>query len=597
MDSTIRQGYSGKLYKSIFFNMLLSSILHGWILCIGSVVDSLFAGKFLGSEGIAAVGFFAPMQVFIWLLINIISNGGNVVIGHIIGRGEFDDADRIFSFCCIIMIVVSIFITAATLIFHNPLCIFLGAKDRALQLTAEYVKGFAIGFPAMMLSGFLTSVMAYSHNQKRTALITAILYVVNDTVFNFVFIKIFDMGMFGLGLATSVSNCIVDIFLLSQYWFHKSMLSFRFRHIPYHYIGKILKVGIPAASIEIYIVIRVFAYNKLLLLTGGVTAVSAYAVTCLIESFMNAVSNGISGSVLSVGSIIIGEQDKEALKSFSAVLYKYGMIIICSAAAILFVIADFVCIPFVGSDPQALRLSAEAVRFLAVSYLFSLLFNINMRFYQVQEYNVFVSIIYVFSNLVFPVGSALLLTQLMSVRGVWVSLVLKDLLSLILIWCCASIMSKHPFMRITDFITLGRQPVTDPDQQITLTVTSKEEVLNLVAYILDFGKSHGMTDKTASFTAMAIEEIAMNVVTHGFSADNKQHSIDIKITRHSETVVVSVKDNCKPFNPQEFYNACYKHSDPTKNIGIKLIFGICRDIQYKSMFGLNVLMFKIGVQS
>ena len=96
---------------------------------------------------------------------------------------------------------------------------------------------------------------------------------------------------------------------------------------------------------------------------------------------------------------------------------------------------------------------------------------------------------------------------------------------------------------------------------------------------------------------MAIEEIAMNVVTHGFSADNKQHSIDIKITRHSETVVVSVKDNCKPFNPQECYNACYKQPDQKKNIGIKLIFGICQDIQYKSMFGLNVLMFKIGIQS
>ena len=594
MSSSIKQGYNGKLFKSIFFTMVLSGVLHYWILCVGSVVDSLFAGRFVGTEGLASVAFFAPVQVFVWLLINIIANGGNVVIGRIIGRGEFDSANRIFSFCCVFLFVFGLVIAAACMIFTNQLCLLLGARGDSVSLSMEYMRGYAIGIPFMMPLGFLTSMMVYSRNQKVISVIAAVLFVISDSVLNFVFIKVLNMGMFGLGLATSFSNLIVAVLLIFQHLLGRSVLAFNFRKIPFSFIGEILRVGIPAASIELYIVIRVFAYNKLLFLNGGGVAVCAYGVTCVIEGFMNAVSNGISGTVMSVGSIIIGEQDSSALKTYSSILYKYGCSIMLFFSVLLFFIAPFVCVPFVKSDEVALQFSIEAVRFLSASYLFSLIFNINMRFYQVQERNAFVSVIYVFSNLVFPVGSALVLTHFVSVRGVWISLVLTAALSLLLIYVCAAFMTKKPFLRIMDLLSLGKPVIENSDEQISLTVSSQSEVLNLVGYILDFGKNNGMSEKVAMYTAMAIEELAGNIVQHGFNADNKKHSIDIKITRHADSIFATVKDDCMPFNPKQFYEL-YDKSDPAKNVGLRIVFGFCKEVQYKSMFGLNVTMFKVGI--
>lgn len=592
MAYQVNRGYNGEIYKSIFFNMLLSGILYGWILCIGNVVDSIFAGNFIGAEGIAAVGFFSPVQVFIWLLINIISNGTNVVIGRIIGSGKFSEANKIFSLFGIISLLVGLLLTGLALVFTMPLCSFLGARENALVLTSSYVKGFVCGLPAMMLSRYLISLMAYSNNQKKMSLVTSLLHVSSNTILNFLLVKFLKLGMFGLGLATALGNWILVFFLLIQYLLHKSVLSFDFKKLPFAYIKKIFANGISSASIEIFILIRMFAFNKFLFHTGGVVAVSAYAVACVIEGFMNAISNGIADSVFSVGGVILGEKDLPSLKSFSGVLYKYGLLIMTLTSLVVFFIAPYVCIPFVPSDKEALGLSVEAVRYLAISFVFVIIFKINMRFYQIQELNLFVGIIYFFSNLVIPVGGAFLLTHHFSVKGVWYALVVKEFLSLVLIWLCAAIKLKKPFFSVLEFITLSKEMPLDSDKQISLSVTSQEDVLKLVGYILDFGQQHGMTKKNAMYTAMAIEETAGNIVRHGFSADNKKHSIDIKITRHEDSIVASVKDNCKPFDPTMFYKF-YDNSDPAKNIGIRVIYSICKDIQYKSMFGLNVLMFKM----
>jgi len=64
-----------------------------------------------------------------------------------------------------------------------------------------------------------------------------------------------------------------------------------------------------------------------------------------------------------------------------------------------------------------------------------------------------------------------------------------------------------------------------------------------------------------------MEEMAGNIVGHGFTKDNKRHLIDVRVV--------------------------HKGDDIMKNIGIRMVFKTASDIQYQNILGLNVLTIRI----
>ena len=91
---------------------------------------------------------------------------------------------------------------------------------------------------------------------------------------------------------------------------------------------------------------------------------------------------------------------------------------------------------------------------------------------------------------------------------------------------------------------------------------------------------------------LAMEEMAGNVVEHGFTKDNKKHTIIIKVTCKENEVLLRIKDDCVAFDPQS-RNGLDDTSDPTRNVGIRMLYKIAKDVYYQNVLGLNVLSVKI----
>ena len=51
---------------------------------------------------------------------------------------------------------------------------------------------------------------------------------------------------------------------------------------------------------------------------------------------------------------------------------------------------------------------------------------------------------------------------------------------------------------------------------------------------------------------------------------------------------MSLRDNCVPFNPQEYYEMI-NPEDKAKNIGMRLVTSLASDVSYQNKMGLNVL--------
>ena len=86
--------------------------------------------------------------------------------------------------------------------------------------------------------------------------------------------------------------------------------------------------------------------------------------------------------------------------------------------------------------------------------------------------------------------------------------------------------------------------------------------------------------------------MAGNVIEHGFSKDRRTHTVDIHTVYKNNSVILRIKDDCIPFDPQE-RSRLTNPEDPAENIGIRMVWQMAEEIQYRNILGLNVLTIRI----
>ncbi len=128
------------------------------------------------------------------------------------------------------------------------------------------------------------------------------------------------------------------------------------------------------------------------------------------------------------------------------------------------------------------------------------------------------------------------------------------------------------------------------ENRMDLAINSMKEVVNTSESIMEFCKKHDVDPKRSFYAGLCIEEMAGNIVEHGFS-DSKKHSVDIRVVYKEEGILLRIRD-CRPFDPKE-RAALFDPEDITKNIGLRMISNIATSMEYQNMLGLNVLTIKV----
>ncbi len=65
-------------------------------------------------------------------------------------------------------------------------------------------------------------------------------------------------------------------------------------------------------------------------------------------------------------------------------------------------------------------------------------------------------------------------------------------------------------------------------------------------------------------------------------------TIEVRIVHKGEDVFMSLKDDCKPFNPKDRAELVNPQDDSTKSISIRVFMGIVKETDYQLTLGINV---------
>ena len=129
--------------------------------------------------------------------------------------------------------------------------------------------------------------------------------------------------------------------------------------------------------------------------------------------------------------------------------------------------------------------------------------------------------------------------------------------------------------------------VSEADR-VDMTVRNMEDVMTVSLKVTDFCREKGIDAKRTFHASLFLEEMAGNVVDHGFNKDKKSHLIDIRVAKKNDELILRIKDDCKPFDPAS-RSKLFDPEDPAKNVGLRMIYSMAEKVEYNNILGLNVL--------
>ncbi len=211
---------------------------------------------------------------------------------------------------------------------------------------------------------------------------------------------------------------------------------------------------------------------------------------------------------------------------------------------------------------------------------------------QASGKNFLVHLLSLLDGVVCVAGFTALLIRSLGMNSVYIANVLNGVVTTIVIVAYSWIRNRHAPRNMEELMVIPGGFGAAEDERMDLSVHSAEEVVKVSERVQNFCLSRGVDPRRAFLAGLAMEEMAGNIVEHGYTKDRKNHDIDVRVVHRKDEVILRIKDDCVPFDPRERKQMA-EGSDPAKNIGIRMVFRIARDVQYQNILGLNVLTIRI----
>lgn len=183
-----------------------------------NIVDQIFIGWGVGYLGNGATNIVFPITIIALALAVLIGDGGAAYLSLKLGEGDLDSVKKGVGNAAVMITIAGIAMLVITIVFMNPILTLFGATDVLRPAALEYGYVIAIGLPFTMISTALNA-MIRADGSPKFAMVSMLLGAIINTVFDPIFIFIFDMGVRGAAIATILSQIIsflVSIFPASR---------------------------------------------------------------------------------------------------------------------------------------------------------------------------------------------------------------------------------------------------------------------------------------------------------------------------------------------------------------------------------------------
>ncbi len=416
-------------YKRLL-RFVLPSIIMMIFTSVYGVVDGLFVSNFAGKAAFAAVNLIMPVPILLGALGFMLGTGGSAIVAKTLGEGKRQLANQYFSMLVLVAFVGAAVLAVTGTVLIRPLALLLGADGEMLGHCVTYGRIILISLPFFALQNIFQSFLVTAERPSLGLKITIAAGVTN-MVLDLLFVGVLDLGVAGAAAATVISEtvggCVPLVYFLRP---NSSLLRLERPQIAWRILGHACANGSSELMTNVSMSVVNMLYNIQLMRFAGENGVAAYGTIMYVNFFFVAAFIGYSIGMAPVVGFNHGARNHMELRN---VFRKSLRLILIAGAAMTvlgLLLSGVLAKIFVGYDGELLELTRRGFRIYCSSFLI-MGFNIfGSAFFTALGSGLISALISFLRTLVFQVMAVLLLPLLLGIDGIWLAILMAEILAL-----------------------------------------------------------------------------------------------------------------------------------------------------------------------
>lgn len=399
-----------------------------------NIVDRIYIGRIplTGHYDIAGVGLTMPMTIISFAVALMIGMGGSTLISLRLGEQKKELAEKYLGNAITLGVILSLILTAATLMNIDKLLIGLGASENTFASSKEYLKIISIGY-VFSIVGYIANAAIRSDGSPKIAMYTLLVGAILNIVLDPIFIFYMNMGMKGAAWATIISQFFAMIWAVSYFYSKKSGLKLHVENLKLklELSKQILRQGAAPCLLQLGSGFVVIVFNNALKNTSGDYAVSAMTIVQGISMFFIMPIFGINQALLPLAGYNYGAKLYDRVRG----LLKRAIIGATIIGIIAFILIQFASKYFIYAftyNKDVVDIAATGLKictFMIPVVGFQIVSSIYFQAIGKPKITMFLSLS---RQVIFLVPLIIILGKLYGGAGIWIATPIADFLSFLI---------------------------------------------------------------------------------------------------------------------------------------------------------------------
>lgn len=398
------------------------------------VVDGFFISNFAGKTPFSAVNLIMPFLMIVATVGFMFGTGGTAIVAKTFGEGNKEKANKYFSLFIYVAFALGVIFAILGIVFIRPISALLGAEGELLKNCVVYARIILAALPFYVLQLLFQSFFAAAEKPHLGLAVTVSAGVTNivlDAVLVILLPQEYKLA--GVAIATAMSQFVGGVIPLF-YFFRKNNSILRLGKTTFD--GKAILKACTNGSSEfmsnVSMSIVGMLYNIQLLKYAEENGVAAYGVMMYVSMIFSAAFIGYSIGVAPVISYHNGAQNHKESKG----LLRQSLTMIGVFGIGMVVVAELAALPlakiFVGYDAELMTLTVSGFKIFALSFVFMGFAIFSSGFFTALNDGLTSALISFLRTLVFQIAAVLLLPLIWEINGVWISIVVAEVMAVAL---------------------------------------------------------------------------------------------------------------------------------------------------------------------
>lgn len=398
---------------------------------IAPVIDGICISGSMGEKALSALSTVGPINYVLNIIAALGGIGCGVVISRCSGAGEKAKAARVFSRGMLLMVTVTLLLSAGCALFVNPLLTFLCATPENVSYAREYLLAMLAGTVFLVLNFAGDYILANDNNQN-LAMTGDIVGAIVNIVIDFVGVYLFHCGIWVVAFGTVFGSfCCCLVYLLH---FRKPDRLCRFVS-PKHVEGDpglldMLKPGSAEAIMYFMFAIQLLIQNYVLREDAGTSGLGNSAVIENLQLVITIIIAGATDAIFPLASAYCGEQNRSGMLMVKRMLTRIGFLLLLPFVLLLCVFPQLTILPYSIDDPVMLQSLPFAIRLVSVSSLITLIDTLLIDYLSAIEEEGKANLAYIIQSLA-QIPLILLLNRFFPMDAPWYAAMLASVVCLV----------------------------------------------------------------------------------------------------------------------------------------------------------------------